>query len=289
MGYRVVEVTSHGKLEYSLNYLIYRTVDQTTKIFLDEVETLIVESTSVAITSALLNELIKRKINVIFCDEKHNPASQLIPFYGSHDTSLSIYKQLSWAEETKDTVWKYIVQQKIFWQGVVLDKYRPGEGNFLHSYVSQVQDGDTTNTEGHCAKYYFNRLFGNGFNRKDDKDKRNAYLNYGYALILSQVSRSITNKGYLTPLGIHHKNQFNEFNLACDLMEPFRPIVDDMANKVGDGDFKDQMVRVLQCNVKIRDSYQTLIHAIDIYVASVLKSLSDNNPREILFYTSYEL
>lgn len=289
MGYRVIEVTSHGKLEYSLNYLIYRTVDQTTKIFLDEVETLIVESTAVAITSSLLNELIKRKINVIFCDEKHNPTSQLIPLNGSHDTSLSIYRQLAWTDETKDAVWKRIIQQKIFWQGAVLDKYKPGEGNFLRSYVSQVLDGDPTNTEGHCAKYYFNRLFGNGFNRNDDKEPKNAYLNYGYSLILSQISRSIANKGYLTPLGIHHKNQFNEFNLACDLMEPFRPIIDDMANQVDDENFKDQMVKVLQCNVRIRDSYQSLIHAIDIYVGSVLKSLGDSNPGEILFYTSYEL
>lgn len=113
MGFRTVIVSSHSKLEYALNYLVYKTVDEVKRIHIHEIHTLIIESTTVSITSALLAELIKQKVKVIFCDEKRNPSSELVSYYGSHDTSNKIRKQIAWRQNTKEAVWTEIVSEKI--------------------------------------------------------------------------------------------------------------------------------------------------------------------------------
>ena len=108
MSWRTVVVSSSAKLDYQMGYLVVRK-DTTTKIHLNEVGLLMVESTAVSLTTALLSELVKRKIKVIFCDEKRNPSAEMVPYYGSHDTSLKIRKQIAWREESKKIVWTEIV------------------------------------------------------------------------------------------------------------------------------------------------------------------------------------
>ena len=122
MSWRTVVVSSSAKLEYQMGYLIVRTSEKT-KIHLSEIAVLIIESTAVSLTAALLNELTKRKIKVIFCDEKRNPSSELISYYGSHDTSVKIRKQTQWSDETKLAVWTNIVSDKIRKQAEHLQKY----------------------------------------------------------------------------------------------------------------------------------------------------------------------
>ena len=113
MAFRTVIVDSHSKLEYSLEYLVYRTVNETKRIFLDEIHTLIIQSTAVSLTSALISELSKRKIKVIFCDEKKNPVSELAPYYNAHNSSGRVFEQMNWNDSIKDRVWKEIIFQKI--------------------------------------------------------------------------------------------------------------------------------------------------------------------------------
>ena len=113
MAFRTIIITTHSKLEYSLNYLIYRTIEDTKRINLDEIHTIIVESTAVSITSALMVELINRKIKVLFCDEKKNPSFELSPYYGDSISTRRIQEQISWTKETKDLIWQAIVKEKI--------------------------------------------------------------------------------------------------------------------------------------------------------------------------------
>ena len=287
MGFRTVIVSSHSKLEYALNYLVYKTVDEVKRIHIHEIHTLIIESTTVSITSALLAELIKQKVKVIFCDEKRNPSSELIPYYGDSISYQRINEQIKWKENIKHLVWQKIVQEKIKQQAFVLSKKMPDEAIILSNYAKEVELDDVTNREGHAAKFYFNRLYGENFSR-GSSDKINTFLNYGYTLLLSQFNRYIVAKGYLTQLGIHHKNPFNPFNLSCDLMEPFRPFIDLKVTDLSEDNFKNKLISFLNHPVYIHGKKQTLIHAIQIYCSSVFLALNTGKIECIQFLESYE-
>ena len=290
MGWRTVVISNSAKLDYQLGHMIVRQ-SETVRIHLDEISVLMIETTSVSITGALLSELIKKKIKVVFCDEKRNPSSELIPYYGSHDTSAKIRNQIKWPEYIKTAVWTEIVAEKIRNQARHLDYWEKKEATLLWQYVSEIQAGDKSNREGHAAKVYFNALFGLKFTRSED-NSINAVLNYGYSLILSVFSREITANGYLTQLGLYHDNMFNHFNLASDLMEPFRPVVDfevvKLEPKAFGKDERRQMLLMLQDEVLISGRKETLINAIKIYCRSIFDALEQRDTGLIRFW-QYEL
>lgn len=290
MAFRTVVVSSNSKLELSLNYLVYRTVEETKRILINEIHTLIIQSTAVSITSALLCELINNKIKVIFCDEKNNPCSELVGYYNNCQTSKSIFSQVKWNKDCSDLIWKYIVKEKIKNQKKTLNLNGIYDKNEqFDTYIDEVEDGDVTNREGHAAKVYFNALFGSDFSRSDD-NYINSALNYGYSIMLSQVNREIVALGYITQLGIHHKNINNEFNLGCDLVEILRPIVDNKAKKLtNDNNYKKEMIALLNIDVKIGGKIQSLFNAIKFYVSSILNALSTGEMDKICFIEEYEL
>ena len=158
----------------------------------------------------------------------------------------------------------------------------------LSEYVTQVELADSSNREGHAAKVYFNALFGMDFTRSADIPI-NAALNYGYSLILSAFNREVSANGYLTQLGIFHDNMFNYFNLSCDLMEPFRIMVDRMVYKMKPTDFdkeeKHRMWGLLEEKVFIDGQKQFLLNAIKIYSRSVFDAINDKDSSEIKFYS----
>lgn len=287
MGFRVVVISSHSKLELSLNYLVFKTVDQVKRININEIQTLIIESTAVSITASLLVELIKNKIKIIFCDEKRNPISELVPYYGDSISFKRISQQINWNQNFKDKVWKIIIQEKIKNQANVLQSVDKDAGEYLLDQVSLVEDGDITNREGHAAKVYFNRVFGENFKRNND-DEKNIFLNYGYSLLLSQFNKSIVSKGYLTQLGIHHKNEFNQFNLSCDFMEPLRPFVDIRINAMTMENFKTKLIELLTEQFVIGDQKQTLSNAISLYTASIINALNNNDESQVKFIRENE-
>ncbi len=284
MAFRTVVVDTHSKLEYSLAYLVFRTPDITKKILLDEIHTLMISSTSVSITTGLLNECAKRKIKVIFCDEKHNPSAELSPFYGNSNSSRRIKEQLAWASDSMATTWQLIIKEKIMNQSSFLrDTGKIEYANQLEEFANQVDAGDTSNREGHAAKVYFNHAFFDGFTR-DTPCFLNACLDYGYTVLLSEFNRAIASAGYLTQLGIHHKNDFNDFNLSCDFMEPFRFVVDRKANTLKqEDDFKSEMIKLLESEVTQCGKSQTLVNAISIYCNSIFTALNTGDLTKIAF------
>lgn len=280
MAFRTVVIDSHSKLEYSLNYLVFRTPEKTTRVLLDEVHTLIIQSTAVSLTTSLIAELNARKIKVIFCDEKAQPCCELSSFYGAHNCSGRVMEQVHWTDAIKNDVWQHIVKEKILNQAKSLKrKGKDQEYDLLCSYSEEVEPGDITNREGHAAKVYFNAIYFDGFTR-DKECKLNAYLNYGYTILLASFNRAVTSAGYLTQLGIHHKNEFNAFNFTCDLIEPFRFIIDDYVEHVQDeNNWKDELIGLLGKEVHIEGKNQTLTNAIQIYVQSVFSVLNGQSTR----------
>lgn len=199
--------------------------DETIKVHLSEISSVILHTLQAHVGAYLLSELAKQKISLVITNEKHNPVGQYLPINGAHNTSKRIMEQLAWGEPVKKRVWQRVVREKIKQQAELLLDRELDEARLLLSTVSDVRSGDTTNREAHAARIYFQALFGPDFNRDIDC-ATNAALNYGYALLLSLVNREIVSRGYLTQRGICHRSEYNEFNFACDLMEPFRPVVD---------------------------------------------------------------
>jgi len=271
LSFRTVVVKNRAKIETRLNYLLIRGEEEKW-VHLSEIGTLVVESTACAITTQALCELAKNNTSVIFCDEKHLPYGQLSYLYGNHLASGQVKRQSQWTEDLKAKAWKEIVKQKIEWQRTVLIKYQKYEtAQMLSDYILQVEHGDTTNREGHAAKVYFNALFGQDFCRRTPNEN-NPALNYGYAILLSSTAREIIAAGYITQIGIHHINEYNQYNLACDIMEVFRPLVDayvlEISNLIH---FKSKVSTILSSKTKIGGKVHFLDSAIRIYVRNVLK------------------
>ena len=286
MSWRVIVITKRAKLDLQLGKMVVRS-DETVKIVLSEISTILIESTAVSLTTSLIAELAKRKIKVIFCDEKRNPSCELVNYYGSHDTSNKVRRQIAWKQSTKEAVWTEIVTEKIRKQKELLEASGKEEAALLAAYLREITWNDETNREGHAAKVYFNALFGLDFTRTED-NFINAALNYGYSIILSAFTREIVANGYITQLGLFHDNMFNQFNLASDLMEPFRILVDREVTEMKllqfEHEEKMQLVNILNQEIQIDGKTQYVNNAIKIYCKSVFDALEEDDSSLIRFY-----
>ena len=288
MSFRTVVITNQLKLNYKNRFLVVKQDNDEKYIHLSEIDTIIVDSISVSISSYLLKELSNNKINIIFCDEKHNPFGELSSYYLSHNTSKKITNQTKWTNESKDILWQKIIKNKIINQALMLNKIKSKKYDLVLSYVEEVKLGDKTNREGHSAKVYFNELFGKDFVR-NNSDEINAALNYGYAILLSTINKEVVSNGYLTQLGIHHKNEFNQFNLSCDLMEPFRVIIDNFIyynqNRELDTQFKLDIINIFNNRYSYDNKKYILKDIIKLFVKNALDSIEDiNKYKEFCIY-----
>ena len=264
MSWRIVIIENQSKLDYKMGYLVVRGIE-TKRVLLDEIAVLLIENPAISITGLLIEALTEKKIKVIFCDSKRSPIAELMPHHGCHDSSAKIRTQITWEKGIKASIWREIVSEKIRKQAEFLQELgKEQQSLMLEEYVTQVELADTTNREGHAAKVYFNALFGMNFTRSAETPV-NAALNYGYSFILSAFNREICANGYLTQLGIYHNNMFNYYNLSCDLMEPFRVIVDRMVYEMNPVDFdKEEKFRSINfCNTSTCNTRRLCIFPTD--------------------------
>lgn len=286
MGWRTVVVNKNCKLSYKNDYLVIRS-ENLQMIHLSEINIILIENGMVSITSYLINELINNKIKLIFCDETHNPSGEVMPYYNSFNTSKKIQNQIKWTEDRKDFVWQQIVKYKIHNQAMLLKRLNIDGYQRLLDYEEEVEKGDITNREGHAAKVYFNLLFGKEFIRGTNNNINSA-LDYGYSIILSTMNKEVVSKGYITQLGVNHKNEFNQFNFTCDLMEPYRPLIDEIVYNNSKAEFdkiqKYKLIDALNNKVEIRGKEQYVVNAIPIYIQSVIDALENKEESKILNY-----
>lgn len=278
MTWRIVSISSIAKLDLRMNYLVIRG-KELRKVHLSEISVLIIENTAVSMTAALLCELTRRKIKIIFCDEKWNPYGEIVSYHGSHDSTDRLREQINWDESSKKSIWTEIVRRKIMNQRILLsDVGHAEQAGLLDSYIKDLKLNDSTNREGHAAKVYFNALFGMDFTR-GSSNPINSCLNYGYSILLSAVNRDIVSFGYNTQLGIFHDNMFNHFNLGSDIMEPLRPIVDKLVLEINpseiNSEIKKKLVNLLNSKVIIDGKKNYLNNAIKIYCKSVIDAINN--------------
>lgn len=278
MAFRTVFIENQCKCSYQGGYLVIRKEDGTTRIHLSELSSIVLQTTQVYISAYLLSELAKSKISLVVSDEKHNPIGQCLPIYGAHNTSKRIAEQVCWGEPIKKRVWQRVVKDKIYQQARLLEDFdKEVDAKGLYVCMGEVRSGDTTNREAHAARLYFSALFGLSYSRDDDAPV-NAALNYGYAIILSMVNREIVSRGYLTQCGICHRNEYNQFNLACDFMEPFRPIVDrvvlDSVSNSFDATVRRNLVDIANKNLVYRGGLYRVSSVVSLYIQDCLNALN---------------
>lgn len=286
MSFRTIIISSHSKLEYSLNCLVFRTVDKEIKIFLSEISCLILQNYQISLTSALMSELAKRNIRVIFCDNKHNPIAQLYALSGTYDSAGKFMDQFNFSKSRSGVLWTEIVKQKISNQShniALLGK----DNNALEQLRNSVLFDDQDNREAVASKIYFRELFGDDFTRDMD-NSINKFLDYGYSLLLSSIGQAIKACGYLTEIGVHHRNRLNNFNLCCDFMEPLRPLIDYqiITGKINDDNFKKNYIKLFTEDVSFSGQIITLENAILKYVQGLFRYL--NQETEIISFIEYE-
>ena len=262
-----------------------------TKIYLKDISHVILTTTEISITAALMNEFQKQKIKLIISDEKGNPSAELTPLYNSFNSTEKIKAQIKWKKTTKQYLWQLIVKEKIKKQMYHLKAKSLDEYKLLETYINQVKLNDKTNREAHAAKVYFNALFGKNFSRNDNSSL-NACLNYGYAIILSTINRTLVSMGYLTQLGIFHDNMFNQFNLSSDIIEAWRILIDmevcNMDYNVLDSCRKINLISTLNQKIKFDGKTYFVNQAIYLYCKSIIDALNENDISLVRF-PEYEL
>lgn len=228
MGYKSILITSSAKLSVRNEQLIISS-DAEHSIPLEDIRTVCIESRSAVITAYTLTALSQNGVCVYFCDDRHLPCAVLQPFAQYSRQRKQLMTQLAQSKPTLKRLWQEITAVKITNQAACLEECGGSKDvcEALRTMAGQVRSGDPDNTEARAAAMYFRNLFGSGFSRSDE-DTVNAALNYGYAIIRGYLARKLADYGFEPCIGIHHANNLNNFNLADDLIEPFRPLVDSL-------------------------------------------------------------
>jgi len=244
---------------------------------------ILIESRRVTITSALMSKLMQDNIVVMVCDEKHNPNGIMLSYLGHCEVNNVIKMQVNAKSELKIKLWQSIVKQKLLNQASHLKKRNIASYLEIENLVSRVKNCDENNCEAVGASYYFSALFGKSFSRELDI-YQNWLLNYGYTLMRSCMVRAIVQAGMMPLFGIFHDNQFNNFNLADDLMECYRIFVDDVVceilkkNKIDElrelkGRDKARLFELFLERIEIDGKRQKIKNAIEITANSFKASL----------------
>jgi CRISP-associated protein Cas1 len=219
----------HRQLAQHKHHLHYTEVSEPTSgtMHIEDLALVVLDNKQITLSVGLLQHLHQNNTAVLICNEKHMPASIALPFEGNHLQSKHHQAQLETKKPLLKQLWQSTVMQKIYNQAMVLNALGIEHGNML-AWHKQVRSGDSTNLEARAAVYYWQNIFRDftSFERNPEGPPPNHYLNYGYAILRAIVARAIVSSGLHPTLGLFHKNQYNAFCLADDLMEPYRPYVD---------------------------------------------------------------
>lgn len=286
MSYRVIYVEKSEYLRLYLDNLKVDVKNDTILFPISDIQILVIDNYQSMMSVPLINKLTEYNVCTIICGVDHLPKSYILPMNGHFSSSGNMLKQIQWNEERKQTLHALIIKYKILNQIEVLKMNNKSFDVIkkLYTFVDTIVIDDKTNREGLAAKMYFRALFGDHFIRFDD-DVVNAGLNYGYAIFRSLITSIIVAKGYIANIGIFHKGKQNMFNLSDDIIEVFRPIVDDYVYKEMREDIlfkqshREALIQLANKKIEIDNRKQTLSNAINLYLDSVFNYLDGEDDR----------
>jgi CRISP-associated protein Cas1 len=254
MAFKQIFIKTKSYLSYQNNSMSVKNDSIQTFVSLDDIDIVVIENQQTTITSALLSNMAKANISVVFVDNKFTPSAISVGLNKNSRTTKIQRAQVVIKKPRLNRLWKDIIYSKVSNQSNVLKNVKNDET--LSYLLKKINSGDKNNVEATAAAYYFKELFGDDFYRKNTEDSRNIALNYGYSILRSSIARHIVAYGLNPSFGMWHSSELNAFNLADDLIEPFRPIVDkyvlENINKNSEVSFQNRqdLVGLLYARVK---------------------------------------
>ena len=280
--------TSPVALSLKYRQLVVKSLDDDKTLTrpVEDIGFLVIDNPMISLTIPLLNELVANNVAVIICDKKQMPQAMLQPLVGNTTLQESYKFQIEASSPLKKQMWKQLVESKIKNQAALLDRVGK-EGKMLKPFYANVKSGDADNREGAAARIYWSQLFDNGFKREREGDSPNQFLNYGYTILRAATARALVGSGLYPAFGIFHRNRYNAFPLADDVMEPYRPFVDEVVYTLSQDDMisdldknvKSKLLRVLFADVKIGRMTRPLEVALSLTTASMVKMLKGDSQK----------
>ena len=251
---------------------------------IEDIGVIVLDNKQITVTSGLLEALLENNCAVITCDSRSMPVGLMLPLYGNTTQNERFRHQLGASLPLMKQLWQQTVKVKIENQAAVLKKCAKEEIRCMKVWASEVKSGDSDNMEARAAAYYWKNLFSiDGFTRDRDGIPPNNLLNYGYAILRAVVARGLVASGLLPTLGIHHHNRYNAYCLADDIMEPYRPYVDELVYNIvvsGVGydvlnkDLRAKLLMIPTLDVVISGKRSPLMIAVGQTTASLYKCFS---------------
>ena len=245
----------------------------------EDIGYLVLDHAQISFTMKLMEQLNENNVAVLFCNSKHMPSSMVLPLDSNHLQSELFRAQIGATEPLKKNLWKQTIEAKISNQAALLKKLNKNSIP-LKTIAKTVKSGDNDNREGFAARLYWMELLGRTFIRDRFGEPPNPFLNYGYILLRSAVARALSGSGLLATLGIHHRNRYNAFCLADDIMEPYRPYVDEIVMNMNEKwpgtislekEHKAELLQLFAADVNINDNKRPLMVALSQTTASLAR------------------
>lgn len=284
-GWRSILVTKPCRLSTKDLQLIYEPRDEPTiRVALEDITVIIIETNQASITTALLSRCAEKNIAVFSCDNYHMPNGCFTPFHQHSRLSQVAHMQVAMKEPLKKRIWQKIITQKIINQSQTL-KHFEKDNIQLELLTDKVKSGDSENLEALAARRYWPLLFDDFVRDQKKLDAKNVALNYGYAIVRGAIARSLVSYGLLPAFGVFHRSELNAYNLADDMIEVFRPMVDMVVKKLEQDDelenhlsvsVKSALINVLVMQMSLDGERVTVLNLCDVVAHSYVKAIRLN-------------
>jgi CRISPR-associated protein Cas1 len=291
---RTLFFTSPCHLSIRLSQLFIQRQDQEDRtIPLEDIAVLVLENPAITLTVACLQRLFEQVVVVVVCDAKHMPDALLLPSSANHVHAEVLRLQIEASLPLTKQLWRQTIQAKIRNQAELLERLDRKGSSRLRQMGREVKSDDADNREGVAARVYWQNLFGDPtFVREREGEAPNSLLNYGYAVLRAATARALVSSGLLCAIGIHHRNRYNPYGLADDIMEPYRPFVDQMVCDIlrnGPAELqltpevKMKLLDVLACDTLLNGERSPLMVALSTTTASLVRCLRGEGNTELLY------
>lgn len=295
MAWRGLHISRAAHLSLDQSRICVRFFDEDDEALffpIEDIAWIILDTAGSTLSARVISACMEKGTPIVFSDNRHHPCGMALPFHQHYAQTEVSRLQISLSLPFKKRIWTQIVSAKIINQAQTLIYQQNPNASTLKKMASQVQSGDPKNTEARAARYYWSQLF-DKFTRSDDNDVRNAMLNYGYACIRAAIARAVAATGFIPSLGLHHDGHLNAFNLVDDLIEPFRPIVDQTVSEClavreqieAELSLEDRqaLAGVLNRDVIVNGNQLSLLNATELVAENLRNAMKENKPELLLF------
>lgn len=282
---RIVEISIPGFLSVKDRQLVVEKDGEIKgTVPIEDLGILILDHHALVYTHQLFQHLSENNVAVVICDARHMPSTLVLNYVTHHEHTRVLRSQVATSPHKKSALWRQIVKAKIERQNLVL-RYEKRRSPKLEELAQKIPADKTDLTEARAAHIYFHRLFGEDFDRNPKAPGINSLLNYGYAIVRAAIARAIVGTGMHPALGIHHRNPYNPYCLADDLMEPLRPYVDHTVYHLSQNleeindltpPLKREILSITTRDLVFKKKKVPFMTAVPLYVAGVKQYLCEN-------------